>query len=188
MVLESILSGRQAWHFRASIRLEGNDVHAFQLRGESMSPFVVLLIRLLVDTASINQPKPDSVLDLIVRPTDIDVKGHVNNARYVEYLQWGRWQWFDEKEFSIERQKEAGCALVVVNLNLNYRSECAQGERLTVHTRPEKIGDKSFSMRQEIWKQDGSIALEGVVTMVAIDPSTRKSRPLPEQLKKLLVE
>ena len=29
------------------------------------------------------------VLEVVVRCTEIDVNGHVNNARYVEYLEWG---------------------------------------------------------------------------------------------------
>jgi acyl-CoA thioester hydrolase/thioesterase-3 len=28
-------------------------------------------------------------LNIIVRPTEIDVNGHVNNAKYLEYLEWG---------------------------------------------------------------------------------------------------
>jgi acyl-CoA thioesterase FadM len=30
------------------------------------------------------------VLETVVRCTEIDVNGHVNNAKYVEYLEWGR--------------------------------------------------------------------------------------------------
>jgi len=28
--------------------------------------------------------------ETVVRPTEVDVNGHVNNAKYVEYMEWGR--------------------------------------------------------------------------------------------------
>jgi acyl-CoA thioesterase FadM len=69
-----------------------------------------------------------------------------------------------------------------VNLNLNFRKECRQGEVLSVHTSPERLGRTSFTLRQEIRKRDGEIAADGVVTLVTIDPATRVSRPVPEEL------
>ena len=27
--------------------------------------------------------------EIVVRPTEVDVNGHVNNAKYVEYMEWG---------------------------------------------------------------------------------------------------
>ena len=30
------------------------------------------------------------ILETVVRCTEIDVNGHVNNAKFVEYLEWGR--------------------------------------------------------------------------------------------------
>jgi thioesterase-3 len=163
-------------------------MNAFKLRGKWLLPSVLLLMPLLASGIPPDAPRVDSALELIVRPTDIDVKGHVNNARHVEYLQWGRWQWLDERGFSIDAQQQAGCVLVVVNLNLNYRKECLRGDKLTVLTRTESVGEKSFALHQEIRKQDGTTALDGVVTLVAIDPVTRKSRQLPEQLKRALAE
>ena len=28
--------------------------------------------------------------EIVVRPTEVDVNGHVNNTKYVEYMEWGR--------------------------------------------------------------------------------------------------
>ncbi len=32
----------------------------------------------------------EAALEIVVRPTEVDVNGHVNNAKYVEYMEWGR--------------------------------------------------------------------------------------------------
>lgn len=127
----------------------------------------------------------DDPVAITVRPTDIDVKGHVNNARYVEYLQWGRWEWFEERGLTNERLTELGVVLVVVNLNLDFRKECKSGEKLSVKTTVEKVGVKSFTMSQVV-NRDKAVVLEGTVTMVSIDPTTRKSRTLPEPIKSAL--
>ena len=36
----------------------------------------------------------DSLVWLQVRPNDLDVQGHVNNAVTLEYFEAGRWDWF----------------------------------------------------------------------------------------------
>jgi len=36
----------------------------------------------------------ETLIDLQVRPNDLDVQGHVNNAVGLEYLEAGRWDWF----------------------------------------------------------------------------------------------
>ena len=42
------------------------------------------------------------VLETVVRCTEIDVNGHVNNAKYVEYLEWGREEWYERRGFPYE--------------------------------------------------------------------------------------
>jgi thioesterase-3 len=124
----------------------------------------------------------ETSLEIVVRPTEIDVNGHVNNAKYVEYLEWGREEWYERNGLPYERLFELGAVTVTVNLNLNFRKECRQGELLVVLTRPERLGRTSFILRQEIRKRTGEVAADAVVTLVTIDPATRTSRPVPDEL------
>jgi YbgC/YbaW family acyl-CoA thioester hydrolase len=122
---------------------------------------------------------------LVVRPTEIDVNGHVNNGKFVEYLEWGREDWYDASGLSYERLIELGAITVTVNLNLNYRRECRQGEHLFVLTRPFRVGRTSFVLQQEIRKPDGEVAADALVTLVTVDPDTRRSRPVPHEMARL---
>ena len=124
----------------------------------------------------------ETSLEIVVRPTEIDVNGHVNNAKYVEYLEWGREEWYERNGLPYERLFELGAVTVTVNLNLNFRKECRQGELLVILTRPERLGRTSFALRQEIRKRTGEVAADAVVTIVTIDPATRTSRPVPDEL------
>ena len=128
------------------------------------------------------------VLETVVRPTEIDVNGHVNNGKYVEYLEWGREEWYDRNNFSYGRLKGLAAITVVVNLNVNYRRPCHQGDRLRITTWPGGHGRSSFTLVQRIDKVDGTVAADAVVTLVTIDPDTRRARPLPEEFARLFHE
>ena len=49
---------------------------------------------------------------------------------------------------------------------------------LEIVVRPTEV----FALAREIRKRDGTLAAAGVITMVTIDPATRKSRPVPDGL------
>lgn len=123
-------------------------------------------------------------LEIVVRSTEIDVNGHVNNAKYVEYLEWGREDWYERIGMPYETLYALGAVTVAVNINLNFRRECRQGESLVISTRPERLGRTSFVLRQEIHAGE-AIAADALVTIVTIDPQTRKSRPVPEEMARV---
>lgn len=125
-------------------------------------------------------------LEIIVRSTEIDVNGHVNNAKYLEYLEWGREEWLEQHGLYYDRILEMGAQTVTVNININYRKECRQGDVLLIKTRPVKMGRSSLVLQQEIFKKSGELAADATVTLVTIDTETRKSRPIPEEIVKLI--
>ena len=125
------------------------------------------------------------VLEAVVRCTEIDVNGHVNNARYVEYLEWGREEWYDRHGFGYDRLRGLGAVTVVVNINLNLRQACCQGDRLRIVTRPQRRGRTSFVLAQQIEKEGGAVVADALVTLVTTDPASGRSRPLPEEFAAL---
>ena len=63
-----------------------------------------------------------SKLSIDVRPTDLDSKGHINNAKYIEYTQFGRWRWLEEHTASDEVLQAQGTILVVVRTEIDSPS------------------------------------------------------------------
>ena len=86
------------------------------------------------------------VLDTVVRCTETDVNGHLNNAKFVEYLEWGREEWYESQGFGYDHLGELGAITVVVNINLDYRQSCRQGDRLRIVTSPQRRGRSSFAL------------------------------------------
>jgi thioesterase III len=127
-----------------------------------------------------------SELELIVRSTEIDVNGHVNNAKYLEYLEWGREDWYESAGLDYAAFLAMGIQTVTVNVNINYRRECVLGDRLTVRTRPLRTGKTSYAFRQELIDAKGTVRADAEVTSVCMDASERRSREIPERLLEAL--
>jgi thioesterase III len=125
------------------------------------------------------------VLETVVRCTEIDVNGHLNNAKFIEYLEWGREEWYDRNGFAYDCLEELGARTVVVNININYRQPGRQGDRLGIVTRPQRRGRTSFVLAQQIVRSDGAVMADGVVTLVTVAPDTHRAVPLPEEFARL---
>ncbi|PWI58419.1 thioesterase [Sulfoacidibacillus thermotolerans] len=127
----------------------------------------------------------ESRLDIVVRSTEIDVNGHVNNAKYLEYLEWGREDFYEQAKLPYDVLYRLGYVTVTANININYRKEAKQNDVLTVITRPGLLGNTSFTLEQTIilGAKDLLIA-DASVTIVTVDAATRKPVLVPEQLRK----
>ncbi|MCD1258662.1 acyl-CoA thioesterase [Paenibacillus athensensis] len=125
-----------------------------------------------------------SLLPIVVRSTEIDVNGHVNNAKYLEYLEWGREAWYEQCGLDYETFGSMGIQTVTVNINVNYRRECKQGEQLTITCQPATIGRSSYVLMQEVLDERGEVRADALVTSVTMDRITRQSRRVPDELRK----
>lgn len=117
-----------------------------------------------------------------VRPTEIDVMGHVNNAKYLEYMEWSREDWYNRMQLPFDVFTEMGVGTVTVNININYRKEATLGQKLIISTEPLRKGRTSYVLKHEIYNEKGEFVADAEVTSVTIDLKKRKSVELPEQL------
>jgi YbgC/YbaW family acyl-CoA thioester hydrolase len=124
-----------------------------------------------------------SRLHVIVRSTEVDFLGHVNNAKYQEYLEWGRFQWIRDAALTRDRFAHARMAPVVRHITLDYLREAVLDDPLTVETALVRIGDRSLHFRQRVLKEDGAIACDGKVVLAIFDLATRAGAAVPEDLR-----
>jgi thioesterase-3 len=119
------------------------------------------------------------LFDITVRSTDVDFIGHVNNAKYLEYMEWARFDWLCRLGFTLEELQRRSIMPVVVNININYRKELRMLEQVQVRSSAVRLGEKSFVIRQELFNQKGELACDADVTMVMIDAKSRRAAALP---------
>ena len=122
-----------------------------------------------------------NVITIKVRGYHVDAYRHVNNARYLEFLEEGRWALFEESPSSSGWPEEA--AFVVVNININYRKGASIGDILEIRTKISHLGPRSGMLRQEIILQGTqSVVVDAEVTFAMVDRRTQKALPLAGQL------
>jgi len=124
--------------------------------------------------------------DIKIRGYHIDINGHVNNARYLEFLEEGRWVWSEQNmDFVILREK--GLLFSVVNINIDYKRPAFISEVLEVQTSLESLGQTSGLLRQKIvLKGTEKLIVDGRVTFVLIDENTKKPINLEGELREKL--
>lgn len=123
-----------------------------------------------------------------VRGYHLDVYQHVNNARYLEFLEEARWEWLERLE-SFNWLEENYLAFVVVNININYRRPAVMGDVLNIHSKLVQLGGKSGVIGQTVTlAPQGEAVADAMLTFVCIDLRTQKAQPMEGELKTRMEE
>jgi thioesterase-3 len=123
-----------------------------------------------------------------VRGFHLDVYQHVNNARYLEFLEEARWDGL-ENNANFQWMTANNIAFVVVNININYRRPAVLGDRLTVTSHVKQINGRSGVLSQVVTLDpEGEVVADALVTFVCIDLKTQKALSLDGELRVKLEE
>jgi len=122
-----------------------------------------------------------------VRGYHLDVYQHVNNARYLEFLEEARWQWLEEAE-AFHWLQEQKLAFVVVNININYRRPAVLGDVLTIDSEITQLNGKSGIIAQRVLLAgQETVVADAALTFVCIDLRTQKAVALEGELRERLM-
>ncbi|HPR28894.1 MAG TPA: thioesterase family protein [Chitinophagales bacterium] len=120
--------------------------------------------------------------EITVRGFDCDIYAHVNNARYLEYLEACRWDWVNATgatEYFARRKM----SFVVVNINIDYRRAAVLNDVLLVSVRKDEVGNKSARVKQTvIRKSDDKLIAEATITFAMVDNTTGKTVEITEDM------
>jgi YbgC/YbaW family acyl-CoA thioester hydrolase len=120
---------------------------------------------------------------ITVKEKDIDGLNHVNNSVYLNYLEHGREAWYIKYAgYSYDDFHKANLGTVVLRIDILYKSEAVLHDELNIITEPKKLGNTSFVFEQRIMNSQDEIVCEATITKVMIDFTTRKSRPVIEEI------
>ncbi|ATM84916.1 MULTISPECIES: acyl-CoA thioesterase [Yersinia] len=123
-----------------------------------------------------------------VRGYHIDVFQHVNNARYLEFLEEARWEWLDD-EPAAQWMAKNQIAFIVVNINISYRRPAVLGDLLRIDSQLLKLNGKSGVMKQTIsLEPELTPVADAELTFVCIDLRSQKAVPLEGELREKLQE
>ena len=120
-----------------------------------------------------------------VRFSDLDGMGHVNNARYLSYLEEARVAWSDwlGREHGADVMSDGA---ILARVEIDYRRPLEYlPEPLDVRIGVTQVGTSSFTLGYTI-DQGGVRAAEATSVVVSYDYEAAGSRPIPAPARAVL--
>jgi acyl-CoA thioester hydrolase len=115
---------------------------------------------------------------LVVRTYECDSYGHVNNANYLNYLEFARYEYLRSIGFDYPALIKAGYGLYVARIEIDYKRSAVTDDALSIRTWALKKGAVSGVLAQEIRRGDDIIAT-AKVTWACVDSTGKPSRLPP---------
>ncbi|WP_289141361.1 thioesterase family protein [uncultured Brevibacillus sp.] len=119
-----------------------------------------------------------SDFEITVR-ADVVIGGHVNNVKYLEFLESARQSWY-------EYFNRLGFVSFMAHLCVDYKKEAFLGDQLHIYTDVHQVGNTSFVLKQMIKNQHGEAVLEAEATFVSICQQTGQKIRVPDELRNRL--
>lgn len=117
--------------------------------------------------------------EVAIRFADLDLYGHVNHAVYLTYLETARTDLLDEVGFGIDRLKQRGVHLVVVDVSVRFVRPAVFGDRLRIETEVVEVRRASSRWRQRI-AVDGATIVEATLRAACTDETGRPVAAPPD--------
>ena len=118
-----------------------------------------------------------------MRFADVDMLGHVNNVNQQHYFDVGKSDFFAQVLDPAPNWKQEG--LITVSTYNDYLAQIRYGEPIAVLTRIEKVGNKSFTLFQQIVNTaTQEVKTQSRSVLVAFDFVAQVSLPLVEPWRK----
>ncbi len=109
-----------------------------------------------------------------VRGYELDTQGHLNQAMYLQYAEHARWELLRAAGLSQDKLLADGVGPVALETTVKFRRELRGGDEVEVTCRFEFGEGRTFRLRQEIVKLDGTLAAEVTGLGGLLDLASRK--------------
>lgn len=116
---------------------------------------------------------------LKVRTYECDSYGHVNNANYLNYLEFARCEFLRDVGFDYPTMVRLGYGVYVARVEIDYKIPAVADDELLIKSWPVKKGAASGVLAQQIWRGSDLLA-EAKVTWAFVDSKGVPTRIPPE--------
>ena len=117
---------------------------------------------------------------------DVDFFGHVNNAVYFTFFEWGRTKyWLD----LMGTTQPDAIGFIVAHADCDFRRQLDFGQEIEICTKIGELRNRSLDFLCEIRKSHGGeVAATGKVVVVMFDWVTQKAVPIDADLRARIEE
>lgn len=125
-------------------------------------------------------------LPVQIRFNDIDILGHLNNTVYFSIYDLGKALYM--KEAGLRPSGRQRPASVIADIHCTYFAPIHFDDTIFVTTRCSHIGEKSYTLEQQLVDDRGDVRSQCTTVMVYFNPDTGKSAVMPDEYRKKIEE
>ena len=118
---------------------------------------------------------------IVVKESDIDFNGHVNNLKYIEWMINSALKHSKNVGFTPEIYKKMGCSWYVKSHFIEYKKPAYCGDELVIRTWIDEVRKITSVRKYEIYKNDILIA-NGKTEWIFVDLKTNRPKKIPENI------
>ena len=127
---------------------------------------------------------PSTTYEVLIRESHLDTFGHMNNAAYLVLFEEARWDFITRNGYGLKKVQELQQGHVVLELIMKFRKEITLRENIKITMSLLESKGKISRFRQEMIKEDGTVATELELTFGLFDLRSRRLiEPTPEWKK-----
>lgn len=121
-----------------------------------------------------------------VRYGDLDPQGHVNNAKYLTYMEQGRVAYV--KHLGLWKGESfLNFGIILADIHITYRAPILFGQPLRVWVRISRLGNSSLTMDYRLDENDtGTEYASGTSVLVTYDYHDAQAIPIPDTWRQVI--
>ncbi|HEX7973400.1 MAG TPA: thioesterase family protein [Anaerolineales bacterium] len=121
-----------------------------------------------------------------VRYGDLDPQGHVNNARYLTYLEQARIGYISQLGL-FDGTSWLDVGFILADVHLTFRASILFGQPVRVGACVSRLGNKSLTMEYRIEDAQDSLELAtATAVLVTYDYRSSRSIPIPDRWRQVI--
>ncbi|MEH0154832.1 thioesterase family protein [Limibacter armeniacum] len=121
--------------------------------------------------------------EILVRQYHLDSYHHVNNMRYLEFLEEARWAHFENCD-AIRMARQGGLGILIASYDLNYKYQAQLGQVLRIETSVAEINRCTIIFLQQIFlKGTDQKVLDGKIKVVTVNTRTQRPSAIPDDIR-----
>lgn len=111
---------------------------------------------------------------VLIRETQIDLIGHMNNATYMQIFEDARWDALTERGYGFDKIQKTQIGPVILGMDVKFLKEILVREEITVTTEMIDYVEKIGRLKQKMIKSDGTVACEVIMVFGLFDMKQRR--------------
>ncbi len=123
---------------------------------------------------------------LVIRESHLDSFGHVNNAAYLVLFEEARWEFITQNGYGLNEVQMWQKGPIILELTMRFKREVKLREKVTIVTHLASLERKITKLKQEMLKEDGTVAAELDLVFGLFDLQSRKLIDATPEWKKAL--